>query len=97
MTYSKKKKATSHANCVSLITEERAREIVDKRDREANALFNVINRTQQVTIYICRTEKNSNTLANVENNIYICIASERACKKCFGKLLITFLLKYLHY
>ena len=38
MTYSKKKKATNHANCVSLITEERAREIVDKRDREANAL-----------------------------------------------------------
>ena len=43
MTYSKKKKATRHANCVSLITEERAREIVDKRDREANALFNIIN------------------------------------------------------
>ena len=43
MTYSKKKKATNHANCVSLITEERAREIVDKRDREANALFNIIN------------------------------------------------------
>ena len=43
MTYSKKKKATSHANCVSLITEERAREIVDKRDGEANALFNIIN------------------------------------------------------
>ena len=42
MTYSKKK-ATRHANCVSLITEERAREIVDKRDREANALFNIIN------------------------------------------------------
>ena len=37
MTYNKKKKATRHANCVSLITEERAREIVDKRDREANA------------------------------------------------------------
>ena len=43
MTYSKKKKATNRANCVSLITEERAREIVDKRDREANALFNIIN------------------------------------------------------
>ena len=43
MTYSKKKKATSHANCVSLITEERAREIVDRRDTEANALFNIIN------------------------------------------------------
>ena len=43
MTYNKKKKATRHANCVSLITEERAREIVDKRDREANALFNIIN------------------------------------------------------
>jgi hypothetical protein len=43
MTYSKKKKATNHANCVSLITEERAREIVDKRDKEANALFNIIN------------------------------------------------------
>ena len=43
MTYNKKKKASNHANCVSLITEERAREIVDKRDREANALFNIIN------------------------------------------------------
>ena len=43
MTYSKKKKATRHANCVSLITAERARKIVDKRDREANALFNIIN------------------------------------------------------
>lgn len=43
MTYSKKKKATNHANCVSLITEERAMEIMDKRDREANALFNIIN------------------------------------------------------
>ena len=43
MTYSKKKKATRHANCFSLITEGRAREIVDKRDREANALFNIIN------------------------------------------------------
>ena len=43
MTYNKKKKSANHANCVSLITEERAREIVDKRDREANALFNIIN------------------------------------------------------
>ena len=34
MTYSKKNKSANHANCVSLITEERAREIVDKRDRE---------------------------------------------------------------
>ena len=34
MTYSKKKKATRHANCVSLITEERAREIVGYRDWE---------------------------------------------------------------
>ena len=43
MTYNKKKKSANHANCVSLITEGRAREIVDKRDREANALFNIIN------------------------------------------------------
>ena len=43
MTYNKKKKSANHANFVSLITEERAREIVDKRDREANALFNIIN------------------------------------------------------
>ena len=58
MTYNKKKRrAPSHANCVSLITEERAREIVDKRDREANALFNVINKGQLFDLFFDKEAK----------------------------------------
>ena len=58
MTYNKKKRrAPSHANCVSLITEERAREIVDKRDREANALFNVIDKGQLFDLFFDKEAK----------------------------------------
>ena len=68
MTYSKKKKATRHANCVSLITEERAREIVDKRDGEANALFNIINSVFQFHNGTIKTE--ANALFNIINSVF---------------------------
>ena len=76
MTYSKKKKATSH-DMGSIITEERAREIVDKRDREANALFNIISSLGSIYLTYFEALKKSNDQFNFSR-------TNPALSKAFG-------------